>query len=79
MRKRWLKISVFIIIMMWVVINLNMSLCPDSGKRGTTSLKMQNLEALASPEIGIDTWPCVKAKGFCFIHQIQTFGVAFAD
>lgn len=65
--------------MMWVVINLNMSLSTDSVKKGTTSLKMQNLEALASPEIGIGSWPCVKAKGFCFIHGIETDGVAFAD
>ena len=40
------------------------------------TLKMENVEALASSETGNPYDPCVKAKGFCFIHGLDIGGIA---
>lgn len=76
MWKKWIKIGVVTILVTWMVINLNMRV--DSGMNGS-SLQMANIEALASTESGDWYYPCVKARGFCFVNGLKVNGVAFID
>lgn len=76
MRNKWCKIGVFVLLVAWMVINLNTSM---RQKPNDVILKMKNIEALASPESGDPYYPCVKAHGFCFIRGIHFANVAFVD
>ena len=74
MRKKWLKIGVFVILLSWMMMNLNMGI---NTRKGESSLKMTNLEALAAPESGGGNpyYPCVKAKGCCLLGGLDIEGI----
>lgn len=76
MRNKWCKIGVFVLLVAWMVINLNTSM---RQKPNDVILKMKNIEALASPESGDSSFPCVKAAGFCIKKGILIAGIAFVD
>jgi len=56
-----------------VVIGLNRSI---RQKTNWEILKMENIEALTSPEENNPYYPCVHAKGFCWMESIDIDGVA---
>ena len=47
-----------------------------SSKTNWEILKMENVEALTSPEEDNPYYPCVSARGFCFMNGIDIDGVA---
>ena len=55
------------------IIGLNRSI---HQKTNWEILKMENVEALTSPEEENPYYPCVSARGFCFMNGIDIDGVA---
>ena len=72
MQRKWIKIGVLVILVIWILINLNVSI--DS-RADSSTIKLANVEALASPESGEWYSPCVKANGFCFVNGIDIDGI----
>ena len=70
MRNKCLKI---VLLITSVVIGLNRSI---RQKTNWEILKMENVEALTSPEEENPYYPCVSARGFCFMNGIDIDGVA---
>lgn len=68
-----LKIVVFVLLITGMIISLNRSI---RQKTNWEILKMENVEALTSPEKENPYYPCVKANGFCFVNGIDIDGVA---
>ena len=68
MQNKCLKIVVFLLLMAGVVVGLNRSI---RQKTNWEILKMENVEALTSPEEENPYYPCVSAHGFCFIAGVQ--------
>lgn len=73
MRNKCLKIVVFVLLITSVVIGLNRSI---RQKTNWEILKMENVEALTSPEEDNPYYPCVHATGFCIISDVRIKGVA---
>ena len=73
MKKKYLKIVVFILLVAGVAISLNLSI-----GQGTSlaTLKLGNVEALTSPETENPDAPCIKSRGYCFMHGIDKDGIA---
>ena len=67
MRNKCLKIVVFLLLITGVIIGLNRSI---HQKTNWEILKMENVEALTSPEEENPYYPCVSARGFCFMNGI---------
>ena len=76
MWSKYLKISVFIVLMILMIINISVSISP---KAKSASLKILNIEALASTESGSEGHPCVEAKGFCFVNGIRINEIAIKE
>lgn len=74
MKKKYLKIVMFVLLVAGVAISLNLSI-----GQGTSlaTLRLGNIEALTSPETENPFAPCVSAKGYCFIHGLDIEGIAF--
>ena len=73
MRNKCLKIVVFLLLITGVIIGLKRSI---HQKTNWEILKMENVEALTSPEEENPYYPCVSARGFCFMNGIDIDGVA---
>lgn len=73
MRNKCLKIVMFLLLITGVIVGLNRSI---RQKTNWEILKMENVEALTSPEEDNPYYPCVHAKGFCTIAGVQIRGVA---
>ena len=73
MRNKCLKIVVFLLLITGVVIGLNRSI---HQKTNWEILKMENVEALTSPEEDNPYYPCVHATGFCIIAGVKIKGIA---
>ena len=73
MRNKCLKIVVFLLLITGVIIGLNRSI---RQKTNWEILKMENVEALTSPEEENPYYSCVSAHGFCFMNGIDIDGVA---
>lgn len=70
MKKKSLIIGILVVVILFMAINVNMSVRQES--KGST-LTLKNLEALASPESGNKEPHCVSAKGFCFEYGVQKY------
>lgn len=73
MKKEYLKIVVFVLLVVGVTISLNLGVGQGTG---LISLKLENVEALTSPEAENPYAPCVKARGYCLIHRVEILGIA---
>ena len=73
MQNKCLKIVVFLLLMAGVVVGLNRSI---RQKTNLAILKMENVEALTSPEEDNPYYPCVHATGFCIIAGVKIKGIA---
>lgn len=73
MKKKYLKIAMFVLLVVGIAISLNLSI-----RQGTclATLRLGNVEALTSPEAENPYDPCVYAKGYCLIGGIKIKGIA---
>ncbi len=77
MRIKWyvLIISVFLVSM----ISLNVDLSFQKSSVGDSTLALENIEALGSPEAGVVFKHCTQAGGYCFENGIDIFGISIKD
>ena len=73
MQNKCLKIVVFLLLMAGVVVGLNRSI---RQKTNWEILKMENVEALTSPEEDNPYYHCVHATGSCIIAGVKIKGIA---
>lgn len=76
MKKKYLKIVGFTLLVAGVTTSINLSV------RQTTNwsvLMKENVEALTSSETENPYYPCVTAIGFCLINGILTKNIAMVD
>ena len=76
MKKKYLKIIGFVLLVAGVTISINLGVCQTTN---WGVLMRENVEALTSSETENPDYPCVPAKGFCCIHGIEKYGVAIVD
>lgn len=73
MKKKYLKIIGPVLVVLGITICITLSF------RQTTNwsvLMKENVEALTSSETENPYYPCVPARGFCFMHGIDKEGIA---
>ena len=77
MKRMWyvLIISVFLVSM----ISLNVNLSFQKSSEGGSTLALENIEALGSPEAGVGFKHCTQAGGYCFANGIDIFGISIKD
>lgn len=77
MRIKWyvLIISVFLVGM----ISLNVDLCFQKSSEDDSTLALESIEALGSPEAGVVFKYCTQAGGYCFENGIHVFGISMKD
>ena len=77
MKRMWyvLRISVFLVSM----ISLNVNLSFQKSSEGGSTLALENIEALGSPEAGVGFKHCTQAGGYCFENGIDIFGISIKD
>ena len=76
MKKKYLKIVGFTLLVAGVAISINLGVCQTTN---WSVLMKENVEALTSSETENPYYPCVLALGFCFINGIQISEVAIID
>lgn len=72
MQRRSIKIVGIIMFVVGLVVFLSLSI---REKTNWGKLMKKNIEALTTPEDN-PYYPCVHAKGYCFMHGIEIDGVA---
>lgn len=76
MKKKYLKIVGFVLLVAGVAISINLSVCQTTN---WSVLMKENVEALTSSETENPDYPCVPALGFCLINGIEKDHIAIID
>ena len=77
MKKRWYVLIILMFLTCAIMLNLDLSIQGNSNKNST--LILENIEALGSPESGEGFKYCIQAGGYCFENGIKVKGISMKD
>ena len=74
MKKRWYVLIILMFLTCAIMLNLDLSIQGNSNNNST--LILENIEALGSPESGEGFKYCIQAGGYCFENGIKVKGIS---
>ena len=74
MKKRW-----YVLMFLTCAIMLNLDLSIQGNSNNNSTLILENIEALGSPESGEGFKYCIQAGGYCFENGIKVKGISMKD
>ena len=77
MKKRWYVLMILMFLTCAIMLNLDLSIQGNSNNNST--LILENIEALGSPESGGGFKYCIQAGGYCFENGIKNKGISMKD
>ena len=77
MKKRWYVLMILMFLTCAIMLNLDLSIQGNSNNNST--LILENIEALGSPESGGGFKYCTQAGGYCFENGISVRGISMKD
>ena len=77
MKKRWYVLIILMFLTCAIMLNLDLSIQGNSNNNST--LILENIEALGSPESGGGFKYCTQAGGYCFENGIKVKGISMKD
>ncbi|MBS7154203.1 MAG: hypothetical protein KH112_01155 [Sanguibacteroides justesenii] len=77
MKKRWYVLIILMFLTCAIMLNLDLSIQGNSNNNST--LILENIEALGSPESGEGFKYCIQAGGYCFENGIKVKGISMKD
>ena len=77
MKRMWYVLIISVILASMISLNVNLSFQKSS--EGDSTLALENIEALGSPEAGVGFKHCTQAGGYCFENGIKVHGISMKD
>ena len=77
MKKRWYVLIILMFLTCAIMLNLDLSIQGNSNNNST--LILENIDALGSPESGEGFKYCIQAGGYCFENGIKVKGISMKD
>ena len=77
MKKKWYVLIILMFLTCAIMLNLDLSIQGNSNNNST--LILENIEALGSPESGEGFKYCIQAGGYCFENGIKVKGISMKD
>ena len=77
MKKRWYVLIILMFLTCAIMLNLDLSIQGNSNNNST--LILENIEALGSPESGEGFKYCIQAGGYCFENGIKVKVISMKD
>ena len=77
MKRMWYVLIISVFLASMISLNVNLSIQGNSNNNST--LTLENIEALGSPESGGGFKYCIQAGGYCFENGIKIKGISMKD
>ena len=77
MKKKWYVLIILMFMASAIMLNLDLSIQGNSN--GNSTITLENIEALGSPESGRGFKYCTQAGGYCFENGISVRGISMKD
>jgi len=77
MKKKWYVLIILMFMACAIMLNLDLSI--QGNRDNNSTLTLENIEALGSPESGGGFKYCIQAGGYCFENGIKVKGISMKD
>lgn len=77
MKKKWYVLIILMFMACAIMLNLDLSI--QGNRDNNSTLTLENIEALGSPESGGGFKYCIQAGEYCFENGIKVKGISMKD